>query len=132
MVFLIEHPSKEEVSMQKPRFTPGKNIAMKIPSHQYEETVTFYRDILGMSQVRKEPSSTAFEFGGKTLWLDRVEHLSQAEIWLEVLTDDLGLAANRFKDKNVIRRDEIEKLPEDFEGFWISNTAGVIHLVTRQ
>ena len=27
------------------KFSGGKNIAMKVPPHQYEATVAFYRDV---------------------------------------------------------------------------------------
>ncbi|HBR99063.1 MAG TPA: hypothetical protein DD979_17040 [Gammaproteobacteria bacterium] len=30
-----------------PRFQAGRNIAMKVPPHQYDATVRFYRDTLG-------------------------------------------------------------------------------------
>jgi hypothetical protein len=33
------------------------------------------------------------------------------------------------KINGVPRRDEVEPLREDFDGFWISDPAGVIHLV---
>ena len=32
----------------QPEFTGGRNIAMKVPPHLWEETVAFYRDLLGM------------------------------------------------------------------------------------
>ena len=35
----------------KPKFTPGNNIAMKVPLHLYYETVEFYRDILGLKKI---------------------------------------------------------------------------------
>ncbi|MGD8293677.1 MAG: VOC family protein [Desulfobacterales bacterium] len=35
----------------KPKFSPGKNIAMKVPTHEYDNTVAFYRDILGFEEV---------------------------------------------------------------------------------
>ena len=28
--------------------TGGINIAMKVPSHQYEATIAFYRDVIGL------------------------------------------------------------------------------------
>jgi hypothetical protein len=49
--------------------------------------------------------------------------------WLEVVTDDVVTAASHFAGWGVVRRDEIEKLPEGFNGFWIANPAGIIHLV---
>jgi hypothetical protein len=68
-------------------FTQGRNIAMKVPGHEYDETAAFYRDVLGLRQV-VEPASSSTEsarcdFGEKAL------SLSQAEIWLEVCTSDV-------------------------------------------
>ncbi len=117
--------------MKTPRFKPGKNIAMKIPGPEFEATVAFYRDTLGLSQIQTEPESVVFEFGGKNLWLDRVDHISRAEIWLEIIADCIDLAAAHFETSGVIRRDGIEKLPDGFEGFWISNPARIIHLVSH-
>jgi catechol 2,3-dioxygenase-like lactoylglutathione lyase family enzyme len=114
---------------QKARFKPGQNIAMKIPPHEFEKAVSFYRDILGLRQLKRPGPSPAFDFGGKTLWLDKVDALSQAEVWLEVVTDDVQAAASHFAGLGIVRRDEIEKLPEGFNGFWIANPAGIIHLV---
>jgi hypothetical protein len=30
------------------RIKGGINIAMKVPPHQYEETIAFYRDVIGL------------------------------------------------------------------------------------
>lgn len=118
----------------KPLFKPGQNIAMKVPAHEYESTIAFYRDILGFGQIM-EPTdagsnSVRFEFGDKILWIDCMDGISQAEIWLEVLTDNIDLASEYLDQKQCVRRDEIEVLPEGFEGFWLSNPANIIHLVT--
>lgn len=53
-------------------------------------------------------------------------------MWLELTTDDLAGAEEYFRSAGVVRRDEIEKLPEGFEGFWIQNPASIIHLVTKE
>ena len=113
-----------------PTFTAGNNIAMKVPDHEYKRTVEFYRDIIGLPLVEGEKPDMVFEFGDKRLWIDRGEHLSHAEIWLEIRTDDVAAASEFFKDKGVVRRDEIENLPAGFEGFWISSPANIIHLVS--
>ena len=75
-----------------PEFSAGTNIAMKVPAFEYAETVTFYRDILSLPLITTEEVSTVFEFGAMRLWIDRVEHLSQAEVWLEVLCSDAAEA----------------------------------------
>ena len=118
----------------KPTFTPGRNIAMKVPTHEYERTVEFYRDVLGLTEITtgttgEEPPR--FEFGDKVLWLDCVAGISHAEIWLEVMTDDLELAAARFDGHGCARRDEIEPLPPGFKAFWLSSPANIIHLVSE-
>ena len=63
----------------------------------------------------KAPSSTEsvrFDFGSKVLWIDKVSSLSQAEIWLEVVTNDLAGASQYLEDHGCVRRDEIEALPD--------------------
>ncbi len=118
--------------LPKPVFSAGRNLAMKIPAGQYEATVRFYRDVLGLAQVADAEPDLVFEFGDKHLWLDRVEGLDKAEIWLEVHTDDLTLAKAYLEQLGVERRDGVEPLPAGFEGLWIANPAGVIHLLDTQ
>jgi catechol 2,3-dioxygenase-like lactoylglutathione lyase family enzyme len=112
-------------------FSGGRNIAMKVPTHLYEATVRFYRDVVGLKLVERYAPSIVFEFGGNQLWIDCVPSLSQAEVWLELIADDLTAAAAQLQAHAVVRRDEIEPLPEDMHGFWISNPASIIHLVTE-
>jgi predicted enzyme related to lactoylglutathione lyase len=118
-----------------PKFTPGKNIAIKVPVHEFDRTVAFYREILGFEEVDLSSSddneSVAFKFGDKNLWIDRISGISQAEIWLEVITDDIEAASVYFEKNGGIRRDEIEPLPEGLSGFWIANPANIIHLITE-
>jgi predicted enzyme related to lactoylglutathione lyase len=119
----------------KPKFIPGKNIAMKVPVHEFDRTVAFYRNILGFKEI-ESPSqdnieAVTFKFGDKNLWIDKITGISQAEVWLEVVTEDIEAASNYFEENNCIRRDEIEPLPEGFTGFWIANPANIIHLVTE-
>lgn len=104
---------------------------MKIPPPEFPRTVEFYRDILGLPLVEEEAPSVVFEFGEKRLWLDKVDCLRQAEIWLEIRSDDIEAAEEYLKSRGVIRRDEIEPLPEGFKGFWINNPAKIIHLISQ-
>jgi catechol 2,3-dioxygenase-like lactoylglutathione lyase family enzyme len=113
-------------------FSAGRNIAMKIPPHLYEATVRFYRDVVGLRQLEKHLPFVVFEFGANQLWLDNVPALSQAEVWLELATDDLTAAAQYLNQANVVRCDEIEPLPEGFDGFWIANPASIIHLIYQE
>lgn len=118
----------------KPKFVPGKNIAMKVPAHEFIPTIAFYKDILGLEELDISPTdngSITFKFGDKNLWIDKTAGISQAEIWLEIVTEDLEKASKYFEKNKCIRRDEIEKLPEGFEGFWVSSPSNIIHLVTK-
>lgn len=112
-----------------PKFRASRNMAMKVPAHEYSQTVAFCRDIIGLPMIAEEAPSVVFQFGDKRLWLDKVDQLSQAEIWLEICADDLRAAEKYLDKRGIVRRDEIEPLPEDFEGFWIAYPANIIHLV---
>jgi catechol 2,3-dioxygenase-like lactoylglutathione lyase family enzyme len=120
----------------KPIFEPGENIAVKVPAHEYDQTVSFYQDILGLERKDIAPSgeyrTTVFKFGDKYLWVDRIPSISQAEVWLEVTTDDAERAATYLAESKVPRRDDIERLPEGFKGFWIAGPSNIIHLVTEK
>ena len=115
-------------------FEPGQNIAMKIPTHEYESTVHFYRDVLRLKELSGKGGgdSPRFEFGDKVLWLDKVPGLSQAEIWLEIVTNDIGAASVYLKEQGCHRRDDIEPLPEGLNAFWISSPSNIIHLVASR
>jgi hypothetical protein len=119
-----------------PQFSPGKNIAMKVPAHEYEKTVSFYRDTLRFEELAQadlsSTDSVRFSFGDKVLWIDCVPGLSQAEIWLEVITDDPENAADYLQDNNCIVCNNIEPLLEDFKGFWIASPSNIIHLVAGE
>jgi hypothetical protein len=84
---------------------------------------------MGFARLRDYLPDIVFEFGDKNLWFDKVDGLSQAETWFEIYTDDLAASERYFDKEGVVRRDEIENLPDGFKGFWITNVAGVIHLV---
>ena len=115
------------------KFSGGKNIAMKVPPHQYDQTVAFYRDTLGLEEIGgPSGDSVGFKFGANNLWIDRVPTMSQAELWLEIVTDDTNEAARILADAGVVRCDEIEHLGDDFDGYWISSPASIIHLVDAE
>ena len=118
----------------KPKFRPGPNMAMKVPSHEYAATVAFYRDVLGLPTIDAPADSSTesvrFTFGDKVLWIDRVAGMSQAEIWLEIVTENPDEAAAFLSQHGCARRDEIEPLTENVTGFWVSSPCNIIHLVT--
>jgi catechol 2,3-dioxygenase-like lactoylglutathione lyase family enzyme len=115
----------------KVKFAAGRNIAMKVPPHLYEATIQFYRDVLGLKEITKNAPAVGFEFGSNNLWIDRVPGMSQAETWLELVTNDIAAASEYLKAAGVVRCDEIEPLPEGFQAFWVSSPASIIHLVCK-
>ncbi len=106
-------------------FRGGKNIAMKIPSHLFEKSVTFYQDVLGM----RVSGTNSCEFGQSRLWLDEVVGPVKSEVWLELITNDVEKARSTLKARGYEALDE-ETLPEGFRGFWVKSPAGIIHLVS--
>jgi catechol 2,3-dioxygenase-like lactoylglutathione lyase family enzyme len=123
--------------MTPPTFTGGTNIALKTPHDRFEETVRFYRDVLGLPLLgRSETSesfpegSPAFGFNGMRLWVDDVLRYSRSDVWLQVRTADLDAAMEHLRGASVPVRDELEPLG-DFPGHWISDPAGNVLLVSR-
>lgn len=114
-------------STDDPAIVPGRNIALKIPLHRWNETVAFYRDRVGLTVTREMKDSVGFQFGEMTLWIDRVPHQSQADVWLELFTDDPDSALVALGSP---RRDELEPL-DGVTGHWTSDPAGTVLLVRK-
>lgn len=110
------------------KIVPGKNIAIKVPLHKWEETVAYYRDKVGLKVAKTLTNSVGFSFGGMTLWIDRVERQSQVDVWLELFSDDPDRALEKLGSP---RRDELEPL-DDVNGLWTSDPAGVVLLVRNE
>lgn len=108
----------------------GVNIAMKVPTHQYDAVVAFYRDVLKLPEL-KGGSDVSFAHGPNRLWIDRVPQLSQAELWLELVTSDFDATAEGLEAAGVERNDALEPLPnsETFRGGWFFNPAGIVRLL---
>lgn len=113
------------------QYKGGVNIALKVPDHQFEETVRFYRDVIGLELLPGEDDSVSFRFGSNRLWIDPMPTLSKAEVWLELATGDTAAAARHLADHQVPRRDGVERLPESVDGFWICDPANNILLIHR-
>jgi len=107
----------------------GVNIAMKIPSHQYQATVAFYRDVVGLKPFTDKAPAIGFELGPNRLWLDEDPTMSQAEIWLELFTDDHHGALRHLEASGAVRCDAVEPLDAGFRGGWIMNPANIVHMV---
>lgn len=116
--------------MQKPLFHAGRNLALRVPANQYEATVAFYRDIVGLRGVEKHLPHVVFEFGHNHLWIDPVEGLDQPAIWMELVTDDIRAAEAHLAKHGIERCDPGEKLPDGLNAFWIAGPGGTVHLVT--
>jgi hypothetical protein len=111
------------------KLSGGINIAMKVPPHQYEATLAFYRDVIGLKPFDEKAPHKGFLLGPNRLWIDEAPGMSQAEVWLELFSDDFDAAANHLKQAGVVRCDAIEALPEGFKGGWIANPANIVHMV---
>ncbi|MFH7325697.1 VOC family protein [Desulfurivibrio sp. C05AmB] len=120
--------------MPAPKYAPGRNIAIKVPPHEFDQTVAFYRDVLGFPELEDPASgsteSVRFRFGDKVLWIDRAPAMSQAEIWLEIETADITAAAAHLGQNQIVRCDAIEPLPASFKGFWLTSPANIVHLLS--
>ncbi len=111
------------------KFHGGIDIAMKVPPHQYQAMIAFYRDIVGLKQIVEKAPTIGFELGPNKLWIDEAPGMSQAEIWLELFTDNFDEAAAHLANSDVVRCDPIEPLPQGFRGGWITSPANIIHMV---
>ncbi|MCX6854589.1 MAG: hypothetical protein NTV80_06755 [Verrucomicrobia bacterium] len=114
-----------------PSYQGGPNIAMKIPSAEFEATLRFYRDVVGIPLLDAYSPDHVFQYGSSLLWLDSVPGMERTEIWLELLTQDTTLAGEHLARAGVERCDAVEQLPRGFDGFWIRSPASVVHLITR-
>lgn len=107
----------------------GINIAMKVPTHQFEATIRFYRDVVGLKPFTEKAPAIGFELGPNRLWIDEAPTMSQAEVWLELFTDDFQGALSRLEEAGTVRCDQIEPLGEGFRGGWIMSPANIVHMV---
>lgn len=110
----------------------GVDIAMKIPAHQMAATVAFYRDTVGLKPIEAKAPAIGFELGPNKLWLDEDPKLSQAEVWLELFTDDHRRALSHLEERGAVRCDAVEPLGAEFRGGWIMNPANIVHMVREE
>jgi catechol 2,3-dioxygenase-like lactoylglutathione lyase family enzyme len=111
------------------RIQGGINVAMKVPPHQYEATIAFYRDVVGLKPVENKAPAIGFEFGPNRLWIDQAPGMSQAEVWLELYTEDFPGAASQLAKAGVVRCDSVEALPDGFKGGFVTNPANIVHML---
>ncbi len=110
-------------------FTAGRNIAMKIPQRDYDAVVRFYTGTLGFPVIDADETGTVVAFGDVRLNLDKVPHQSQTDVWFQVQTRDTTVAKRELAGQGVTICDEVEPLPDGFDGFWVAAPNGVIHLI---
>jgi hypothetical protein len=119
------------------KFEGGINIAVKIPKSKYDQTVSFYKDILKL-EVEEKPISNPtvsrthqVKFGTNVMWLDCVDNYTHSETWLELNVSNVEHATNYLKENGIGTCDEIEQLPENMH--WITDPAGTVFIVkTRE
>lgn len=115
------------------KFEAGANIAMKIPVHQYDATLQFYRDVL-LLEVAEVPirhptvlQTHKVKFGTFTLWLDAVKDINTSTIWLQLTTPDVPKATEYLATNGIKTFDELEQIQENMH--WIKDPAGTILLL---
>lgn len=112
------------------QFTPGINIAIKIPKNKYEKTVDFYKNILKFEVTEKpidHPTVSRthqVKFGDTILWLDCVDNYTHSETWLQLTVPDINQATEYLESHDVATCDELEKLPQGMH--WIQDPAGTV------
>lgn len=102
---------------------------MKVPSAEFDAVVASYQS-LGLPVLHASSDMVSFQFGTSRLHIDRRDHFSQAEVWLELIADDLDDAARVAEASGFTRCDEIEDLG-GYNGFWIKSPASIVHLVSH-
>lgn len=117
-----------DVSEGETMIRPGQNIAIKVPAYRYDDTVAFYRDRVGLEVARTMENSVGFHFGELTLWIDRVLHQSQVDVWLELFSDDPTQALAQLGSP---QRDDLEPL-DSVIGHWTSDPAGTVLLIRKE
>lgn len=105
------------------------DINMKVPPHQFEPTIAFYKDVIGLKKLTHKKPAVGFAFGPNRLWIDEAPGMSQAEIWLELVTDDFPSAAEYLEQKGVVRCDGIERPLDPAKAGWYTSPANIVHMV---
>ncbi len=105
-------------------FRAGRNVAVRVPADQWEQTLRFYDRGLGLRRLESGAPSVAFELGPDRLWVIRVTTLDAAEIWLEFQTDSADVMADYLLRPDVIPCDDTIAAPTGgFQTMWISSAA---------
>src|ERR1700722_16622682 len=111
-------------------FYPGNNIALKIPANQFASAVSFYTNVLGLPIIAETENSVKIAFGQTNLWVDSVEKLEVAEVWLEIRTRDSHAAKERLIENGVQMNAGVEESCEGSNGFFIRAPGNLVHLIS--
>ena len=111
-------------------------IIVRCPSHRYDSTISFYREIMGLHGEYHGKDMCKIEWGkgpGTGLWIQKVDRLTHPSLWLVVDTNDNDLAKNILKsDSRVTMREaEPDNIADGIGGFWVSPECDLVHLVKR-
>ncbi|KAJ9467984.1 hypothetical protein DIPPA_23048 [Diplonema papillatum] len=110
-------------------FTGGSNVIVKCPTHKYDSTVAFYRDILGLTVEASTRDTCKIRWGRKTyLWVLKQDRLAHPCVWLTIEADDVA-KAREVVQKREFLRGEIDPLSEGTASFWVSPLNDMVHLV---
>ena len=91
------------------------NIVLRIPEAQFDDMLTFYRDVLGMEMTEVEDDTDVLtsylcQFGTNKLWLEKTDETElKRDIWLELLTDDMERSIYYLEGKGVKVEHEIDE-----------------------
>jgi hypothetical protein len=124
------------MSVNRTEFEGGINIAIKIPRCKYDQTVTFYRDILKLPVEEKSIDNPTVSrthqvvFGPNIVWLDCVDNYTHSEVWLDIRTPDVAKATEYLRSNNVNTCDELEEIPSDMH--WIMDPAGTVFILGKK
>jgi len=109
----------------------GPNIAVKVPPRHWDRTVRFYSEALGLPRIEPAGPVVMFALGQDRLRIDRVESLTEPEVWLEFQTDSRATTTAFLSDEGFVHGDSIEPLPAGFQRFWIASPAEFMHLLPQ-
>jgi hypothetical protein len=65
-------------------FDGERNITMKFPPHLGRRLRPLVPRGGGPEPIDRHTPTVGFKFGANQLWIDRVEELDQAEVWLDI------------------------------------------------
>eukprot|EP00755_Sulcionema_specki_P030223 Sspe_Gene.93873::Locus_66370_Transcript_1_1_Confidence_1.000_Length_540::g.93873::m.93873 len=115
------------------QFRGSRRFHVRCPTHKYDSTLAFYRDILALSVCHTSKASCEFEWGNNsTLCIHSVPCLTHVQMWLELLVDDVSAARAYFESKKRVSfRKEVDSIagltPDEF---CISAQNDLIHIIS--